>query len=119
MKGLSTGTAGAVLSGLFVVGALSQAGGGLVADRLGQSRPLAAIACVSVPPLVALPHLDGQAPLAVVGSLTGIRMSVGPLINAYIVGTLPDDVEGAAWGLLRIGFFTKNSRRKPRPSGRG
>ncbi|WP_248299412.1 MFS transporter [Halorhabdus amylolytica] len=109
VKHLSTGTAGAILSGLFVVGALSQAGGGLVADRFGQSRTLAAIAIVSVPPLLALPNLDGRLALAVVGSLTGVRMSVGPLINAYIVGTLPDDVEGTAWGLLRTGFFAIGS----------
>ncbi|MFB6201527.1 MAG: MFS transporter [Halorhabdus sp.] len=109
IKGLSTGVASAILSGLFVVGALSQAGGGLVADRLGQARTLAAIAAISTLPLVVLPTLDRAIALGVVGALSGVRMSVGPISNAYIVGTLPDDVEGTAWGLIRTGFFAVGS----------
>ena len=108
-KALSMGTAGAVLSGLFVVGALAQALGGVAADRFGQTRTLAAMAAVSTLPLVVLPGLEGTLALAVVGSLTGIRMGIGPISNAYIVGTLPDDIEGTAWGLLRTGFFSIGS----------
>jgi MFS family permease len=35
-----------------------------------------------------------------------MRLSVGPVSNAYIVSLLPVDVRGTAWGLLRTGFFT-------------
>jgi predicted MFS family arabinose efflux permease len=77
-----------------------------LADRYGHPRVLAAVSFLSVPPLVALPYLSGLAPLALVSVVLGLRLSVGPVSNAYIVSVLPVDVRGTAWGLIRTGFFT-------------
>lgn len=108
-RGFTQATAGGVLSLLFVVGAVSQTGAGALADRFGTPRVLAAVALLSVPPLVALPLVEGRIALALVGAAVGVRMSVGPISNAYIVDVLPDAVEGTAWGALRTGFFAIGS----------
>lgn len=105
-KGLSEGTAGALFGLVFVSGALFQSVGGGLADRYGHGRVLAAVSFVSVPPLLALPLVSGLAPLAVLAVIIGVRLSIGPVSNAYIVSLLPVDVRGTAWGLLRTAFFT-------------
>ncbi|MEF8851362.1 MAG: MFS transporter [Haloarculaceae archaeon] len=107
--GFSQGTAGAVLGVLFLVGAASQFVGGGLADRFGTPRVLVGIGAVSVVPLAALPLVEGRLALATVGALVGVRMSIGPVSNAYIVDLLPDDVQGTAWGALRTGFFIVGS----------
>jgi predicted MFS family arabinose efflux permease len=89
VKTFSQGTAGAVLGALFLVGA--------------------AIGAVSVLPLAALPLADGRLAVAALGALVGVRMSIGPVSNAYIIALLPDDVQGTAWGALRTGFFVVGS----------
>ena len=102
-------TAGAVLSVLFVGGAVSQTVTGRLADRYGTPVVLTAVALVSAVPLAVLPSVAGVGPLAAVAALVGIRMSAGPLSNAYIVDCLPDAVEGTSWGLLRTAFFAVSS----------
>ena len=103
------GTAGAVLGVFFLVGAASQFAGGGLADRFGTPRVLVGIGAASVVPLAALPLVEGRLALGAVGALVGVRMAVGPVSNAYIIGLLPDDVQGTAWGALRTGFFIVGS----------
>jgi len=103
------GTAGAVLSVLFVGGALSQAATGRLADRYGSPRVLVGVAVVSALPLALFPTLEGTAALALGAGVIGFRMSSGPLTNAYIVDVLPDAAEGTGWGLLRTCFFAIGS----------
>jgi predicted MFS family arabinose efflux permease len=104
-KGLSGGEAGALFGLLFVSGALAQSTGGAVADRFGHGRVLAAASLFGVLPLLALPAVGGLLALAVVAVLMGVRLSIGPVSNAYIVATLPDAVRGTAWGALRTALF--------------
>jgi len=105
-RGVTQGTAGAILSGLFVGGAVSQAVTGRLADRYGAPAVLVGVAVGSAVALALLPLLDGTLPLALGAAAIGIRMSSGPLTNAYIIDLLPDAVEGTGWGLLRTGFFS-------------
>lgn len=105
VKGVSQGTAGTLLGALFLVGAASQWVAGGFADRFGTPAVLTWVGAVSVVPLLALPVLDGLPALAAASALIGVRMSVGPVSNAYIIDLLPDDVEGTAWGAVRTGFF--------------
>ena len=105
-RGVTQGTAGAILSGLSVGGAVSQAVTGRLADRYGAPAVLVGVAVGSAVPLALLPLLDGTLPLALGAAAIGARMSSGPLTNAYIIDLLPDAVEGTGWGLLRTGFFS-------------
>ena len=103
---ITQGTAGALLSGLFVGGAVSQTVTGRLADRYGTPNVLVGVAVVSAVPLALLPVLEGRLLLGLAAVAIGVRMSSGPLTNAYIVDLLPDAVEGTGWGLLRTGFFS-------------
>jgi len=105
-KGLSEGTAAALFGVVFLSGAGFQWLGGSLADRYGHARVLAAVSLIGIIPLAAFPLVSGLGPLLIVSALLGMRLSVGPVSNAYIVSLLPVDVRGTAWGLLRTGFFT-------------
>lgn len=108
-RSFTLGDAGALLSVLFVGGALSQALSGRLADRYNSPRVLVAVAVVSAVPLALFPLLEGRLLLGAGAAVIGVRMSAGPLANAYIVDVLPDAVEGTGWGLLRTGFFAIGS----------
>lgn len=105
VKGISQGNAGSVLGILFLVGAASQWIGGGAADRYGISTMLTIIGAVSILPLVVLPHVNGVVALALVSGSIGVRMSIGPLSNAYIIDVLPEPVQGTAWGGIRTVMF--------------
>jgi predicted MFS family arabinose efflux permease len=105
-KSLSEGEAGGLLGVLFLAGAVAQPVCGGLADRYGAGRVLTAVAFLGVLPLLALPFLSGIVPLAIVAAALGVRLSMGPVSNAYIVSLLPADVRGTAWGFLRTVFFT-------------
>ncbi len=104
-KGLSQGTAATLFALLFVSGAGFQVAAGGAADRFGERPVLVAVAALGAVTVAALPFVEGVWTLGLVVCLLGVRLAVAPLTNAYIVGVLPDDDEGTAWGLLRTCFF--------------
>jgi predicted MFS family arabinose efflux permease len=104
-KGLTDATAGALFGLLFLSGAVFQSVGGALADRYGYSRVLAAVSMLGVVPLVALPYVEGLAGLVAIAAVIGTRLSIAPISNAYIVSTLPAEIQGTAWGAIRTGFF--------------
>ena len=104
-KGLTEATAGVLFGVLFLSGAVFQSVGGVLADRYGHGRVLAVVAFVGVVPLVALPYTGGVLGLGLVAAFLGMRLSVGPISNAYIVSLLPPGVRGTAWGAVRTAFF--------------
>ncbi|MDS0281840.1 MFS transporter [Haloarcula onubensis] len=108
-RDFTQGTAGAILSGLFVGGAVSQAVTGRLADAYGSPAVLVGVCVASAVPLALVPTLEGRLLLGLAAVAIGFRMSSGPLTNAYIVDLLPDAVEGTGWGLLRTGFFAVGS----------
>ena len=108
-KGMTQGTAGTLLGVLFVVGALSQTLCGGLADRFGTPRVLTAVSAISAVPLLALPLVNRPPVLAATAAFIGVRMSIGPVSNAYVIDLLPDEVEGTAWGGLRTALFLVGS----------
>jgi predicted MFS family arabinose efflux permease len=101
VKRLSPPAAATVFSLLFLSGLFFQAGGGSAADRVGYRRVLVPLAAFSVLPLVLLPVVDGAVALGVVAALLGARLGLMPVTNAYLIATIPDEVQGASYGLLR------------------
>lgn len=104
-KTLTEGTAGVLFGLLFVVGAVSQSTCGALADRYGHGTVLTAVCLVGIVPLLALPVVSGVGPLALAAALLGVRLSVGPVTNSYIVSLLPPAVRGTSWGFLRTMLF--------------
>jgi len=104
-KNLTEGTAGLLFGLLFVSGAVNQSAVGAFADRFGYSRVLVVIVLVGTVPLVAFPFLSGTLALGLAVVVMGIRLSMAPLTNAYVIDSLPAAVQGTAWGTIRTGFF--------------
>ena len=87
--------------GVFPVAALAILTDALLTNTHAPAQPLAGRIEIHIA-LAMLAH----AVLGLAAAAIGIRMSSGPLTNAYIVDLLPDAVEGTGWGLLRTGFFS-------------
>ncbi|ODR80120.1 sugar and other transporter [Haladaptatus sp. W1] len=108
-KGLSQGTAALLFGFMFVTGAASQIVAGSAADRLGIKPVLLVVTAIGVAAPIALTLVSGTLALVVVVGILGTRMAVNAVTNAYIVGALPDHIEGSAWGFIRTGFFLVGS----------
>lgn len=104
-KGFDQTTASAVFAVLFVSGAGYQLGVGRAADWLGPRPVLVALSVVGVVALAALPSVEGLAPIIALVVVLASRMAFAPITNSYVIGVLPEEVQGTAWGLLRTGLF--------------
>ncbi|WP_231187206.1 MFS transporter [Haladaptatus sp. DYF46] len=108
-KGLSQSTAALLFGFMFVTGAVSQIVAGSAADRIGIKPVLLAVTAVGVVAPIALTFVSGTLAIAVVVGVLGTRMAVNAVTNSYIIGALPDHIEGSAWGFIRTGFFLVGS----------
>jgi len=101
IKSFDSQLATSVFSLLFVAGLFAQAGAGNAADRFGYRRVLVPLAGFSVLPLVLLPFTGGLVALAVLVLLIGARLGLMPVLNAYLIASVPDEVQGLSYGLIR------------------
>lgn len=108
-KGLSQGTAALLFGFMFVTGAVSQIVAGSAADRIGIKPVLLVVTAIGVVAPIALTFVSGTLAIAVVVGILGTRMAVNAVTNSYIIGALPDHIEGSAWGFIRTGFFLVGS----------
>ncbi|MFP4530727.1 MAG: MFS transporter, partial [Halodesulfurarchaeum sp.] len=60
---------------------------------------------VSVLPLLWLPWIGSLGLFAVVTVFIAVRIALQPMMNAYVLGALPQEMRGAIWGFLRTVFF--------------
>ena len=104
-KGVTSLTASALLSLLFVSGAVTQAVGGRAVARFNYRRVLVTLAVGSAVPMLALPFVSSTAVVAVVVVLIGVQLGIAPVTNTYIIDALPDDARNGAWGFLRTTYF--------------
>ena len=102
---LAQSTASSLYALLFLAGGFFQLFAGRLADRFGYRRVLVGVSVVSIVPLIWLPRIGSFGWFTVVTILIAIRMALGPMTNAYIIGSLPDEMKGAIWGFIRTGFF--------------
>ncbi|MFB6086073.1 MAG: MFS transporter [Halodesulfurarchaeum sp.] len=103
--GLNQTPATSLYALLFLTGAGFQLGAGRLADRFGYRQVLVGVSAVSVLPLLVLPWIGSYGWFAVVTVLIAIRIALGPMMNAYVIGALPEEMRGAIWGFLRTVFF--------------
>lgn len=104
-KGLGQEGATTLYGAFFATSAVVQPLAGRAGDRYGYRPVLLGFAGLATLTVLALPFVDGPAALTVLAVLLGARAGVGPLNNAYLVAVLPDDVEGAGYGLLRTVYL--------------
>ncbi|MFB6293745.1 MAG: MFS transporter [Halonotius sp.] len=105
VTGFSQPTAAAMFALVFAGGAVAQLAAGGLADAFGDRPVLVAVSGVTIPVLVVIPVLDGEAAVAVASLLLGVRLGAPAVSNAYIIAVLPESVTGTAWGLLRTTSF--------------
>jgi len=105
VTGFSQPTAAAMFALVFAGGAVAQLAAGSLADAFGDRPVLVAVSGVTIPVLVVIPVLDGEAAVAAASLLLGVRLGAPAVSNAYIIAVLPESVTGTAWGLLRTTSF--------------
>lgn len=105
VKGMDQSLVATLFGLLFLVGAVTNPLAGHLADRYGERATMLGLVVLATATLVALPLATARGTLAVVVPLLGVRVAVGPVTSAYIVGELPESVQGTGWGLLRTVFF--------------
>jgi sugar phosphate permease len=105
VTGFSQPTAAAMFALVFAGGAVAQLAAGGLADAFGDRPVLVAVSGVTIPVLVVIPVLDGEAAVAAASLLLGVRLGAPAVSNAYIIAVLPESVTGTAWGLLRTTSF--------------
>jgi predicted MFS family arabinose efflux permease len=99
-------TATALFAAVFVSGAVTRLIGGIIADRTDERVVLVGWGILGTVALGSLPLVTGLVPIAAVLVIVGGALfGLTPVSNAYIIASLPDDITGAAWGMLRTGFF--------------
>lgn len=104
-RGFDQQIAAAMLSLLFVSGAVSQVAGGTIADRVGARWVLVVAAGIGTVAVGVIPFVNGLIPISVLSVVLGSRLAIAPVSNAYIIAILPESVTGTAWGILRTLFF--------------
>ncbi|MDZ7850136.1 MAG: MFS transporter [Halodesulfurarchaeum sp.] len=102
---LAQTTANSLYALLFLAGAVFQLTAGRLADSFGYRWVLVGVSAVSVIPLLWLPWIASFGWFAVVTVLIAIRIALQPMMNAYVLGALPQEMRGAIWGFLRTVFF--------------
>jgi MFS family permease len=104
-KGLRQETAALAYGAFFAASALIQPVAGAVADQYGDRMTLAVVTAFSGLLLFALPFVTGVTMVALLVALLGFRGGVAPITNAYLVSSIPADVQGAGYGLLRTVYM--------------
>ena len=103
-KGLST-TAASVLYGIyFAATALMHPISGIIYDRLDVRYTLGVVG-VAVVSLAALPFVETVWALVVVSILLGTLLAFETSTESYLVATLPADLKGTGFGVLRTTIF--------------
>jgi len=102
VKDFSTGLASGMFAIFFAVGAISQPLSGSLADRFSQRAIMIGLGVFGALPLLLLPFATGTVVLAGLSVALGVRLGIGPLNNAYIADALPEDVQGAGFGFVRM-----------------
>jgi len=104
VKGLSTTTTGIVFGLFFALSAFMHPLSGFIYDRWGIRRTIVFIG-LSVAGFVVLPFLDGLGPLLVTTVLLSAFLVVPTALESYLVNSIPADIEGTGFGVLRTVVF--------------
>lgn len=104
-KGLDPGTAATLYSLFFAAAIGVQFLSGVVADRLGNRVAIATFVGASVPAFVLLTVVETVPALAPVVLLLSCLLGAMPPVNAAGVGSLPAEIRGSGFGLLRTCYI--------------
>lgn len=104
-KGLNATTAATYYGYFFAAAAIAQPISGNVADFIGYRRVLVALSVLYAFALAAMPFATSALVVGMLVVLLGFQRGTTPVINAYLVDVLPEEVRGTGYGLLRTVFM--------------
>lgn len=104
-KAIAPGVAATFLGVFFAAAIGFQAVVGGVADRYGERPTLVAVACLTSVVVLGMPFVAGRWSLGIAAGIASIQLAFWPVIYAYAVRSLPDDIQGSVFGLQRAVFL--------------
>ncbi len=104
-KGFSEGLAALLYGGFFAVGILLQLLSGPSGDLLGMRLTITVALGSATVGLFALPFADGLAVILVLSGLLSSQLAFWPVINAYTIDVMPDEMQGTGFGLVRTVYL--------------
>jgi MFS family permease len=104
-KGFSEGMAALLYGGFFAVGSGLQLVSGPSGDTVGMRWTLVVALGSATVGLLLLPFVDRLAAIAVLSVLLSAQLAFWPVVNAYTIEVLPDEMQGTGFGLVRTAYL--------------
>ncbi len=104
-KGLSEGFAALLYGGFFAVGILLQLVSGPSGDTIGMRWTLTVALAFATVGLFLLPFVDGVLSLVLLSGLLSAQLAYWPVVNAYTIEVMPDEMQGTGFGLVRTVYL--------------
>ncbi|WP_168216044.1 MFS transporter [Halorussus marinus] len=105
IKGLSEGSAALLYSAFFASGILVQPLAGVLADSVGDRPTLLGFSFLSASAIALLLATDEVWLLVVLAVLASAQLGFWPIAQAGVVDSLPTEMQGTGFGLLRTGYL--------------
>ena len=108
-KGLSEGLAALLYGGFFAVGIVLQLVSGPSGDTIGMRWTLTVSLALATTGLFLLPFVDGLATIVLLSGLLSAQLAYWPVVNAYTIEVMPDEMQGTGFGLVRTAYLLSAS----------
>ena len=105
VEGLDGEVAAVVFGLFFAAGIVIQPAAGAIADRFGPGVTLVVTTATTAAAVAAVPLVHGVGPLAALTVVVSVQLGFWPVVQAFVVGLLPTEVQGSAFGLLRTVYL--------------
>jgi MFS family permease len=104
-KGVDESVAAVLYGAFFAAGVLVQPVAGAIADALGGRRAAMGFVALTVVALVLVTRVQGLGPLLLLSVVASAQLGFWPIAQAAMIETLPADMEGTGFGLVRTVYL--------------
>ena len=108
-KGFSEGRAALLYGGFFAVGIVLQLVSGSSGDAIGMRWTLTASLAAATAGLALLPFAAGLPAIILLSGLLSAQLAFWPVVNAYTIEVMPDEMQGTGFGLVRTVYLLSAS----------
>lgn len=104
-KGFTEGQAALLYGGFFAVGIGMQLVSGPLGDTIGMRWTLVASLSAATIGLFLLPFVERLPAIILMSGLLSALLAYWPVVNAYTVDVMPDEMQGTGFGLVRTVYL--------------